>query len=344
MLSEAVFRKSPQGVQTIASRERSIAPRLRSLLILVDGKRPYAELARLGAALGEPDALMGQLVDAGLVEAVEVEAPVPPPAPSPISNAAPVSGEPPALGRLAEPSPGPSASVEGSALTVVPAPEPEMPEAVQPEPLAVDSTVDGSAPSTWPMEYADDSLLVLPEPSPALGDAHAHSANERIEPVWLDPPTGEVPEELPLIAAWTAPQSDAALVPDPPPPAPVAALKPRARSRRLWRSHQNVPITREALIAVMSLPVSAPAPLSEERPRWPMTPQELDDARDYALRELHNLLGPDAEILAQPIAIAVTSEEMIAAIRRTKVFLRSLRGEALAAQFASMVRANTALP
>lgn len=328
MLSEAVFRKSPQGVQTIASRERSIAPRLRSLLILVDGKRPYAELARLGAALGEPDALLGQLVDAGLVEAVEP--PAPPPAPPAIDH--PEAAPAPFTERQVAVRP-----VASEAPT--PATEPAEQDDPPSEPLAVESTVDGSAPSTWPMEYADDRLLVLPEASTEDEGTPAVLANERIEPVWVDEP-----DELPVIAAWTAPEPDAALVPDPPPPAPVAAPKPRARSRRLWRSHQNVPITREALIAVMSLPVSAPAPLSEERPRWPMTPQELDDARDYALRELHNLLGPDAEILAQPIAIAVTSEEMIAAIRRTKVFLRSLRGEALAAQFASMVRANTALP
>lgn len=339
MLSEAVFRKSPQGVQTIASRERRIAPRLRSLLILVDGKRPFAELARLGAALGEPDALLGQLVDAGLVEAVE------PPAPPPAAAlATPPDPTPPA-----DADPELVATAEAVALpadTVVPLPAPEPPATPQeapPDPLAVESTVDGSAPTTWPMEYADDSLLVRPEPAPTSESGPIASAPERIEPVWVEEPA-DAPEEPPVIAAWTAPEPDAALVPDPPPPPPVAAPKPRARPKRRWRSHQNVPITREALIAVMSLPVSAPAPLSPERPHWPMTPQELDDARDYALRELHNLLGADAEILAQPIAIAVTSEEMIAAIQRTKVFLRSLRGEALAAQFASMVRANTALP
>ena len=332
MLSEAVFRKSPQGVQTIASRERRMAPRLRSLLILVDGKRTYAELARLGAALGEPDALLGQLVDAGLVEAVEPPA-APPPAEAPTEAAPPLPVAPDA-----------SAPPPADALALREA-EPE--EALESEPLAIESTVDGSAPTTWPMEYADDSLLALPDatqdttPDNGADAAPLPAARSagRMEPVWV-----EEAEEPPLIAAWTAPEPDAALVADPPPPEPPPAPKPRARSRRLWRSHQNVPITREALIAVMSLPVSAPAPLSEERPRWPMTPQELDDARDYALRELHNLLGSDAEILAQPIAIAVTSEEMIAAIRRTKVFLRSLRGEALAAQFASMVRANTALP
>jgi hypothetical protein len=330
MLSEAVFRKSPQGVQTIASRERRIAPRLRSLLILVDGKRPYAELARLGAALGEPEALMGQLVDAGLVEAVEP--PQPEPAPPPAAVAAPATAVAAlSVAHHGEPPPGTDPLPD-------PAHEFAVPAEAAPDPMSVDSTLDGSVPSTQAMEYADDSLLVVPEPPMEASTA----AQERIEPVWVDPP--DEPEELPEIAAWTAPEPDAALVPDPPPPAPVAAPKPRARPKRRWRSHQNVPITREALIAVMSLPVSAPAPLSPERPRWPMTPQELDDARDYALRELHNLLGSDAEILAQPIAIAVTAEEMIAAIQRTKVFLRSLRGEALAAQFASMVRANTALP
>jgi hypothetical protein len=83
MDSEAIYRKTDKGAEAIALRERSLPQRLRACLILVDGKRPFGELARLSAALGDPENLLAQLLDAGLVELVlppVVEPPPPAPA------------------------------------------------------------------------------------------------------------------------------------------------------------------------------------------------------------------------------------------------------------------------
>ena len=208
------------------------------------------------------------------------------------------------------------------------------------------------------LDSINETLATRPA-TPRRKRKKAARGDARVEPVWLVAPVDtaapapRAAEADPRLDALAESLADTVIPPEEADGAPAIESAPEAvatvratRPRRLWRSHQNVPITREALMAVMALPVSAPAPLSAipDRPLWPMTPQELDHARDYALRELQTLLGTDAEILGQPIAIAVTAEEMIYAVKRTQVFLRSLRGEALAVHFAAMVRANTALP
>ena len=65
---QAVFRKSAKGISAIATRQAGLPPRLRSALIVVDGKRNAADLAKLVSVLGEPELLLNELQAAGLIE------------------------------------------------------------------------------------------------------------------------------------------------------------------------------------------------------------------------------------------------------------------------------------
>lgn len=92
-----VFKKTAKGLHEIETRERRLSPRLRSTLILVDGKRTADDLRKL-VPLGLEETLRG-LIDEGFVEAfatAPVAAPPPPPLPRPSPAAAPVA--PPATG------------------------------------------------------------------------------------------------------------------------------------------------------------------------------------------------------------------------------------------------------
>jgi hypothetical protein len=88
-----VFRKSAKGQTEIETRANRLMPRLRTALILVDGRRDDDELRKLIA--GEADATIRSLVDDGYIEVAEVTIdkprPVVPPrpaeaAPKPVFN------------------------------------------------------------------------------------------------------------------------------------------------------------------------------------------------------------------------------------------------------------------
>lgn len=59
--------KTEKGRDAMARRDPELVPRLRSLLILVDGKRSVSELDKLGAGLGGGAALLEQLLAHGWV-------------------------------------------------------------------------------------------------------------------------------------------------------------------------------------------------------------------------------------------------------------------------------------
>lgn len=63
-----VYRKSAKGVAEISTRALRLAPRLRNALILVDGRKSDAELARL--ILTEPAATLNSLLGEGFIEVV----------------------------------------------------------------------------------------------------------------------------------------------------------------------------------------------------------------------------------------------------------------------------------
>jgi hypothetical protein len=65
---DSVYRKSTEGAAALARRDPSLTPRLRSLLILVDGKRSTEELVRMAPTGTETEALLAHLESAGMLE------------------------------------------------------------------------------------------------------------------------------------------------------------------------------------------------------------------------------------------------------------------------------------
>jgi hypothetical protein len=64
----AVYRKSPRGAEALAKRDPALSLRLRSFLILVDGKRSTDELSRMSSGFGDCEQLLSQLDALGMVE------------------------------------------------------------------------------------------------------------------------------------------------------------------------------------------------------------------------------------------------------------------------------------
>jgi hypothetical protein len=76
---QAIYKKSPKGAEALATRQAGLTPKLRSALIMVDGKRSFGELAPMISVLGDAQVLMTELESAGLVEMVGG-------APAPVGN------------------------------------------------------------------------------------------------------------------------------------------------------------------------------------------------------------------------------------------------------------------
>ncbi len=62
-----IYAKTPDGLNEIETRARKLSPRLRSALILVDGKRSESDLAKL---VQQADETLQALLEQGLIEAV----------------------------------------------------------------------------------------------------------------------------------------------------------------------------------------------------------------------------------------------------------------------------------
>lgn len=70
-----IHRKTAKGLAEIETRAHRLPPRLRSALILVDGKRSDEELSRM--VLQDPDGTLKALEEGGFIEAVAAPAPAP---------------------------------------------------------------------------------------------------------------------------------------------------------------------------------------------------------------------------------------------------------------------------
>jgi hypothetical protein len=68
MDKHTVYRKSATGSGALAQRDAALGVRLRSLLILVDGKRDVAELCRLAQSVGDVERLLTELDDLGMIQ------------------------------------------------------------------------------------------------------------------------------------------------------------------------------------------------------------------------------------------------------------------------------------
>lgn len=82
-----VYHKSAKGSEAIATRQHGLSPKLRSMLILIDGKRGFDELAKLSQ--GDTEQLLKQLLDQGFIEQVGTAAGPVGAAPAPASTATP---------------------------------------------------------------------------------------------------------------------------------------------------------------------------------------------------------------------------------------------------------------
>lgn len=87
----SIFAKTPQGQQEIETRALRLPARLRSTLILVDGKRSDTDLGRLVPNVGE---VLQALLAAGLIEVTQSVSSRSSPAPAPAA-AAPAPAAPP---------------------------------------------------------------------------------------------------------------------------------------------------------------------------------------------------------------------------------------------------------
>jgi hypothetical protein len=83
--TSVIYQKSAKGSQAIATRDHALTPKLRSLLILVDGKRSFEDLEKLSGLLGDTEQHLSQLLDQGFIQpaaqAAAPSAPVSAPAP-----------------------------------------------------------------------------------------------------------------------------------------------------------------------------------------------------------------------------------------------------------------------
>lgn len=71
-----IYHKSAKGAEAIATRQHGLSPKLRSMLIMIDGKRGVDDL-RLSQILGDTEQLLGQLLDQGFIEPFALVAPAP---------------------------------------------------------------------------------------------------------------------------------------------------------------------------------------------------------------------------------------------------------------------------
>ncbi len=71
MDKNTLFAKTDQGREALSSRPPSLRPRLRSLLIMVDGKRPVADMDKLSGGEGSAAPLLEQLEAEGWIARVD---------------------------------------------------------------------------------------------------------------------------------------------------------------------------------------------------------------------------------------------------------------------------------
>ena len=86
----ATYQKSALGAEAIATRSSLLTPRLRTMLIMVDGKRSWDELAKIG----DVDQLLPQLSELGFVEPLGGRAAAPAAATPPATASAATAPQP----------------------------------------------------------------------------------------------------------------------------------------------------------------------------------------------------------------------------------------------------------
>jgi len=101
-MSTAVYDKTDKGREEIATRVHHLAPRLRTLLVLIDGRHNVADLLAKVAGLGLNEQNLAELLEGGFIRDAAAAAPPAPSAPSPASAPAAPSPAPTAAAVLPE--------------------------------------------------------------------------------------------------------------------------------------------------------------------------------------------------------------------------------------------------
>ena len=68
MAAGDIYRKTERGAAEITDRKMKVSPRLRTMLILIDGTRPEFMVKEEGAKVGAPADFLEQLLALGLIE------------------------------------------------------------------------------------------------------------------------------------------------------------------------------------------------------------------------------------------------------------------------------------
>lgn len=141
--------KTPEGQAELASRQRRVSQRHRTVLFLVDGRRSEHEVRALAAQAGASDSCFGELVDMGLIAIVQpVQAQHTPTVPIP--RPAPTEDEPLHVDIPIEPQ-------EEPAPTPAPVPTPD------PAPPAADAAVPAAPPAgVEPIVLHEEHESLLP--------------------------------------------------------------------------------------------------------------------------------------------------------------------------------------
>jgi len=87
-----IYRKTAKGLAEIETRAHRLPPRLRGALIMVDGQRSVADLAKL--VPGDAEATLQQLLDDGFIDVFAVLADRPPLPPPPVQTTVPAKPAP----------------------------------------------------------------------------------------------------------------------------------------------------------------------------------------------------------------------------------------------------------
>jgi len=70
MADADVYRKTELGLAEVKERKHKLSPRVRTMLIIIDGTHNEAQLMEEAAAIGTPGDFLEQLLAAGLIERV----------------------------------------------------------------------------------------------------------------------------------------------------------------------------------------------------------------------------------------------------------------------------------
>ncbi len=83
MNEQAIYYKTAKGQDEITTRRNQLSARLRTLLVMVDGRSSGAVLLAKGKAFGDAAALLQQLIAEGFIEAAAIPSVAPPAAAAP---------------------------------------------------------------------------------------------------------------------------------------------------------------------------------------------------------------------------------------------------------------------